>query len=803
MKIKYLELYKYKRFPLLGKDRLVIDFTHKLNLVLGANGSGKSSIVSELSPLPSSKEDFYENGYKCIVIEHQANTYTLISDIANNSYSFLLGEEELNPSHLVTIQRELVQKHFNLTQDIWDILTGKTSFTDMTLIQRKKLFNTLSHLNIETILDIYNEHKDQHKQQQTLLKTQSNLYTIEASKLLDPTLLDTLHDRLTRNNTHLEALMDIRSSLSVHLQSTPSSNRIEEYKRLRALISSTLMKHYVILSAYPYKQYETNKASIASKLDLCQFRLQDYYRRIESLETTLKSIELKKTNSKKSIEERLEGLHQTVHNYLSKLVYVQNLSGSTRGDIHALYYAMSDLVPEMPLNADKQYSKSAYDANLESKSQLLKEKQSYYQMQLHLTKEIDLLAKQKEDNQVTCPNCATSWVMDYDPLKHNALIERKVLTEAKLAQVDQAIETVDAYLTLFSEYMVKYRIYSQIRQTYTQKFPILFAEIDKEELIFKNPRAILGLINTAITDTTSLSEVTQLQEQILQLEKDLQIVSNLDTDDSQAVTEDMASTMAQITEVLEDKQLYTEQAQHNEISYKIATHLLTIETSLNQTQSQIFEHNLSYTLQKVITSIDTELNHIRLQNIETQTQISNHNTINQLIERYRLDIEDTTQNLEVLRVITEELNPKSGIIGRIISNYLNSIIEYVNKIIYSLWNYKMELVAYNLESDVLDYRFKINIEDKLSVKDISLASSGMKEIINLSFKLAMMKLLNLSHYPLYLDEFGARLDTEHKSNIYNLIFKFLSDDNYSQIYLITHTDLAYSNFKDTQVIQLS
>ena len=115
----------------------------------------------------------------------------------------------------------------------------------------------------------------------------------------------------------------------------------------------------------------------------------------------------------------------------------------------------------------------------------------------------------------------------------------------------------------------------------------------------------------------------------------------------------------------------------------------------------------------------------------------------------------------------------------------------------------MQIELYDLDKDVLDYKFKINVEDKLNVKDISLASSGMKEIINLAFKLSVMKMLKLNKYPIYLDEFGVRLDASHRSKIYELIFKFLNDGNYSQIFLITHTDISFSNFKDSEVFKLS
>lgn len=803
MRIKYLELYKYKRFPLLGNDRFVMDFTHKLNLILGINGCGKSSLISELSPLPAPKDDYYEGGSKTIVIDHKGVIFTLISDIDKNEYHFIMGEQELNPSYLISIQRDLVYAHFGLNQDIWDILIGKTSFTDMPLIARKKLFNTLSHLNIETILDIYSEQKEQHKQQQLLHKTQSNLYAIEANKLLDSSLLTTLNGRLDKNNEAINALLDIRSMLASHLQGRTNDENIEKYKTLAQSIQALKLKYYTVLTSFPYKNYEANKALLTSKVNLCQMRLQDLYKKIEGFEYALKSIELKKSKSKKEMEDKLVELRLLVDSHRTKLVYVKNHSGSILADIDTMYYALSEIVSEMPLNADKHYSKTMYGQVLERKSSLLEKSQANYNRVIYLTKQIDILNQQKEDNSVICPACSHQWVMNYDQRKHNLLIKEKEQEDINTIQFAKSLEEVNVYLQEFTDYMGKYKIYAHIRETYKDKFPLLFDEIDKSQYIYTSPRSILTLVNTAISDVNSLVEIERIEISISSLEKDLEIVTNADIGDSDSIHKEMEQTISDINDLLEEKQTQSVYLQYNELGLKIATHLLKIEDSLLATRQSILYTNLSQTLQQVITSVDTELNNIRVQNIDIQSQLSNHSSINTVIDKYKKDIEDTAKNIEVLKIIMHELNPKTGIIGKIISNYLNSIIVFVNKIISSLWNYKMELVVYNLESDALDYRFKINVEDKLSVKDISLASSGMKEVINLAFKLALMKLLNLEHYPLYLDEFGARLDSEHKSNIYNLIFKFLNDDNYSQIYLITHTDLSYSNFKDTKVIQLS
>lgn len=114
MRVTYLKLYKYKRFPLSSQEAFEHHFQKKLVMIVGPNGAGKSSLMGELSPLPPNKDDFHKGGYKEIRLDHKTQEYRLMADFTGNSpkYHFYVGEEDLNLSHNVTNQRELVFKSF-------------------------------------------------------------------------------------------------------------------------------------------------------------------------------------------------------------------------------------------------------------------------------------------------------------------------------------------------------------------------------------------------------------------------------------------------------------------------------------------------------------------------------------------------------------------------------------------------------------------------------------------------------------------------------------------------------------------
>ena len=79
--IKEIILNGYDRFFLNNIESITYSPKQKFQLILGSNGSGKSSLLSELNPLPINKADFRENGFKEIIREKDGSTFVIKSTI--------------------------------------------------------------------------------------------------------------------------------------------------------------------------------------------------------------------------------------------------------------------------------------------------------------------------------------------------------------------------------------------------------------------------------------------------------------------------------------------------------------------------------------------------------------------------------------------------------------------------------------------------------------------------------------------------------------------------------------------------
>ena len=166
MKIDKIILYRYRRLSLNSIERLEYTPENNIQVIIGRNMSGKSSLLKELSPLPPElKKEFKDEGYKEIHISHNNSNYILLSKLENNKqiHSFKKDNVELNDGSTRKVQLELVKQYFNITPAIMDILLNKNNFTSMAPLERKKWFTDMSSIDYTYPISIYNKIKTTHR----------------------------------------------------------------------------------------------------------------------------------------------------------------------------------------------------------------------------------------------------------------------------------------------------------------------------------------------------------------------------------------------------------------------------------------------------------------------------------------------------------------------------------------------------------------------------------------------------------------------------------------------------------------
>lgn len=805
MRITYIKLSNFKRFPLSDIEVFEKDFNTKLITIVGCNGSGKSSLLRELSPLPSLKENYNLNGYKEIHIKHNNNFYVLISDFTSGSrFSFVVNDEELNPSGLISIQRELVNKHFSITEEVYELLIGLTSFSSLTMQQRKKLFNNISPINIDSLLEKYDAIKTEITTYDNLLKIQQNTYNVEKEKLTDASHITKLQEQKSFILSVTECLLTLKTQLLTFSSTFELEQVYKVYAEQISKLEKFLTRYSTYITAYPIANHEKLYTTFTNQKADIELKLQLLYKQLEGYIQKLTDAELIQNNDKVEIEKRIEHLLNENKLLLSRRTFDVSTDIDIDSYLTAIYKAETQLslfLHEVKSNEYKEFTTSKQEEIERTKQSLLNELRGIEHEENKLRQEVQHMNEHTLNTDATCPKCNTTFNVSFIQAFQNKAEHTQKLIQTKKQEISRRIEVIDVELSRFYTYFTQLKQFSAIKSS-LPVLSTLWKYIEVNNLYNINPSNILSLVRTFNNDVEYIRLIQTNEKELVSLRKTLSIL-NISTHDSKVqITSSIAETEKEIDELFLQKSLVTNNLtnlNNSKIVYNALKQLLeTLKTSL----SNLYSVNQNYVSRNLLNVLNEELVKQKTLLLEIDIQLSDHSKLTSILSKYEKDIEDTQLTLNSLNLMQKELSPKNGLIAKILSQYLNSIIRFMNTTINSVMEYKLNIDLIDVDENVLDYKFRFTVENKVTVIDISKASSGMQEIIDLSFKLVFYKLLKLDNYPLYLDEFGVRLDSTHKTKIHNLIFKFINNSNFSQVFLVTHTDVGFLNYKESTVITL-
>ena len=179
MQIKYLRLKRFRRFMRSNIQEFEWSPTKQLMIMIGSNGSGKSAMMEELSPLPTpakatrGSENFAPGGEKEFHCYHNGSLYVLLSQYGHGTgkHSFIRDDEELNQGGTFKIQEDLCFQEFGLTREFHDICTGRLQFTKMSTSQRREILTKMSVVDLTHAFKIFNILKGEARSQKGTVDT--------------------------------------------------------------------------------------------------------------------------------------------------------------------------------------------------------------------------------------------------------------------------------------------------------------------------------------------------------------------------------------------------------------------------------------------------------------------------------------------------------------------------------------------------------------------------------------------------------------------------------------------------------
>lgn len=811
MQIKLLRLKSYKRLMRSGIQSFEWTPTKQLMIIVGSNGSGKSSVMDELSPLPAKHKGFVKGGEKEFHCYHNGNLYILKSvyNHGTGHHSFIRNDEELNSGGTYKIQEDLCFQEFGLTREFHDIMTGRILFTELSTADRRKLLTKMSVVNLDYAFDIFQKLKIESRSQKGTVDTITRRLVNENHDIPTDADMD-----LLRNNNNV--LKDRLNNLFTARQPNVKQGFNNEEEAAAAL-AKLVERAKNILYRYPkipkgfnartQEQYLAEKQIVAGQCAAIEAVIHRMAEELESLRgssTVDFEVSPDQINALEAEIAELEIQNESDLNEFKQRnpafpIINVDLSNNPMGRLDGMFNRWMSSINAFPENPDGYISRQSYEGVLQNiQSNMAKRRQMDSAEQTASQR----LSRLKGCDAVKCVKCDHEFKPGVDETEGPRLEEYINNLRDKMAEIDLAIKADEEYIDLFKDYRVHVSNFASINAEYSD-YAELWDTLAKSQVMFRTPKSIL---TDAVEWHTAMQKyivVRQGGQRLETLQTRLRTLKEIDSD-AVAYTR---KRMLELEHSIAEK--YREQSETQTFFREIEQG----ERDINQMNQEIesiidsyaiwrkrAEAHVEWLLDK---AFESEITEAQLELAEGTRRLNVSEQRENSIRVLENEVNNAREIASDLNLLIKALSPNGGLLGKYLMGFMQGVVSYVNAYIGEVWTYPMEVMPSKVEKDELDYNFPLNVSNGAVIADdISLGSDSQLEMVNFSFCQAIRKFLGLEDYPLFLDEFGRTFDEQHRANLIPFISRLIENGQHSQVFYISHFQSEHGAFNQAEYMVL-
>lgn len=803
---------------LVGNTRLLpsgtreIHFTPKsdVQLIIGNNGSGKSTILGELSPLPANRNDYDSGGYKEIVVQHGDYYYQLKSVFSKGQKHYfnravsideLSDESNLNTGHTLTIQKQLVAEHLNYTSEIHDLLLGKVKFTELTAQKRKEWFVKLCSVDVTYAVEVYQRLQTAARNTVGARKHTELKLLDERSKLLSEDDIKDLQKNIDDISKLVRAYSEAKSSIaSKDLHRLPDIDReievhISEISRLsESIIRKSHMDLRGISSAEDLRQQMDAVLLENSRSDE---RIKSIKREYESIEELVNMVSGDNTVS-------LESIRNERNEIAAKLeLLTVDAELFNRTDLQAMFTSATSIVDELdelllqlPINPS--YEKF-------NKSKLAEAERALEDINAEISRvkySIDTKSRRLDElsrhEPTQCPNCNHVWIPGVSEDEVARLTSQIESANGSLPELDARRASINEYLQDYDEWKELFLRYS----AYAREYPsltVLWDSFMVDKRILNQPKSLIGETRRLIARLSMSIGMQKLIERRDFL--DTAIVRR------EQIEGDKGSVLTARAKYLED-QLATEQIRlkDNQLLYaKLGGVFRTIE-EIAKMKTELTERMDKFSSAMILKdqqfrngALDSEINQLMLNMAGSSKMLNEALGKTQVVEHLETTLKELTLAEADYQLLIQAISPTEGLIADSLMGFINSFVEQMNYIIGKIWTINMRILPCKTDSSDLDYKFPLKFDYGNPRDDVSMGSMGQKELVDYVFVLMAMKHMGIKDCPLLMDEVGHFFHDTHRIKLFDYVKQLLEMRMVGQIFAVSHFSNTHGSLTHADV----
>lgn len=775
------------------------DYT--LQLVLGTNGSGKSSLMHELWFLPADKSDYGPEGSKEIEGWWNGVHYHLKSTMGERAFhSFKVDGEELNEGGKIDMCRQLCKEHLKVTPEIRAMALDKDPLTTMGPARRRYWMLKLADTDYTYAIGAYAKLKSAHNDATGMANRLKKRQVDEIAKLADKKVVA----ELTADTHAIKELIDeiygmrnASAQKSAHWTEQLGTNAAE-LKRIGAEIDRVDRKVLENCGFSSLDEIQARrdivKTEIHSKQQLSQHLFQDHEKLRKKYETLVKA-------GSESIGQLVEKITLAQAANVYERTYLIFPEDERKIDPQQLIDAfknifadLTDRISSLPANDGYYGSAKAaiYERELDELHTRIRAQKARI---ARLKEDVDHRRNHMQKDSITCPNCRHSWTTMATDEELKKIEDYVVTLEEKVSAGEDEAKGKESFIKEYKEYLDSYRAVTSMMKS----APILsyyFNHISRCGRLVTHPGSVGADLALVEADLERLVTISKNDKIIADAEAMIEMKKNLEADTLEGLEGDLKKieeTMQAQTKTIGDlgvelKQLEALVAQVNKVNL-LHSQMLTAAGTNKKMYNRYVYSRYQEMLHEVIRTLQTQL-------ARKEDALAYINTQQHIVDEIARQLDEAVMNERIAKAAHTALSPNSGAIAEGLSRFVNSFVKRLNKIISVIWTYPIVIQPIEMAGggSEMDYKFPFKSHGKPKPnKDVNEGSVSMLKIFDFAWKVSTIQALGLGHLPLFLDEFETGFDDVHRERAVYFAKRLLDEGAYGQIFMISHYESNHSS----------
>lgn len=786
-----------------GITKVDLDLRSMVSLILGRNGSSKSSLLKELSPLPPENANF-RSGRKYVEVVHNKRTYKLDSRTGvGNGHSFKVDDgPELNTGGTYSAQKELVYNHFGkLDSPLNKVLSGLKVLDRLSAMspnRRKEIILQIYPNDTEYALGVYQKLRQERNDLKSTIKKQIERHTEENRKLstLNSVGVAELERRIKQVDSDLQTSLLLRGRLE-SAKLDPELNG--KYTRFSMLVTKLGVNN---LSGVQFSKEELENAYATAEGMLSRYQdranvlkgsIAENANFLEGMDEFLKNPTAFQDQAK-HLGEDLERTNINLKRY-EELLSNQPVFNDPENVFTGLEYVVRDFkdyLGRVVLASDESITSIAY------KQYLLDQEQTGNHLRTlksNLEQAEHKLKHYQAADTIECPDCTHTFKVGISPNDIDMLKQSIVGLRERIQAGTQKSNKLTVLIEQDAEwYLTMNQLYNFVRENGNVR---ILTELIRSYDIGKAPHNTLcNVLDVYMSKVGALAYRNTLLEEKKVVDNRLELISK-----------DNVLDIANHVQNLEQELVGVN---HKVNFYKRKAFLLNEELqSINSYERDLDEiRQLRVTIMEGMANkanvglrelVDTRVSELSGIKDEHLTSIINAKSLTAVVDSITADINRMRTRLKTVEVLMDGLCPNKGIIGKLMGDFINSLCGNINAVIKKIWNTTLYVKPCSKENGDLNYKFPVVTGDDEPTPDISDCSAGETDVIDWAFRFVIADYVGWPA-PLIMDEVGVSFDEIKRGRFFNFIQEYTQGKNPRQLFMVSHYFGQYGILKDPNII---